>query len=122
MAGYDSYKDLNGVTWFVYTADQGWKMAAGVADDANPYYEPPPADLLSEMGKGGLQIFDKDIIRSDPPTVQQSQNLFLDLRKQIDRYAKEHKADVAIRVTASPGGAGWVVLGLILLALADDRR
>jgi len=119
--GYDGYTDRNGVAWFVYSGDQGWKMAAGVKDEVNPQYAPPPPDLVAEMGKGGLQIFGADIVKSDPPTAQQRENLFLDLRRQIDEYATAHKSDVVLRVTSKPdNGGAWVIAAAIILALLDE--
>jgi hypothetical protein len=120
MAGYDHYVDSNGVRWHVVTPakDHGWSLMADVdPEQANPYYVPDVDIQTASMEQGGLQLGPLDIVKSPPPTSQQQQTLFLELRDKIETYAREHRANVVLRVTASKGMPWWV-WGLIVVGVA----
>lgn len=110
---YDKYRDTNGVTWTV-GPPTGWMMAAWVLPDADPQYEPEADDQSASMppGYGGHMTEQPDI----PPSGDQQRVIFLDLVKNIESYAQAHRANVLLRVTASPPLPWWVwVVGAWLL-------
>src|ERR1041384_860281 len=94
---YDSYRDSNGVRWSIPPAiGQGWTMLAYVDDAADPKYNTPPPDMTASMPEPS------DAGTGVPhPTDEQTRVIFLDLRGKIEAYAKEHRGEVQLRVTAS---------------------
>lgn len=123
MAGYDRYKDSNGVTWTVITANNGFTMVGSVLDDADPRYDPPAEDQQAKMAEGGIQVGSSaDIVHTDPPTGEQTRTLFIELVGDIEKYAAAHKGAVLLKVTASPGIPWWVWAGLGFVVLGGGRR
>jgi hypothetical protein len=118
-----SYRDSNGVTWTVITAENGFTLIGSVLDEADPKYDPEPPDLTASMAQGGLQIGDLDIIKSDPPTGEQQRVLFIELVKKIEAWAKSHKGpQVSLRVTATaPVAVPWWVWVVGAMVLAKRR-
>lgn len=112
MAGeYQDYKDANGVTWTIITTKT--RIMGSVKDDASPRYFPAAEDQMAVIPSG-----------DDDTATERARKGFTSLRESIDSYATEHKQNVALEVTAKPGGGGaWVLLLLLALALgSDDKR
>ena len=106
--GYDKYKDTNGITWAVHQT--GWSMAAYVPEDASPRYEPPATDQQQTMPAP------PDAGKGVPlPSGEQQRVMFSALAADIEQYAKAHRTDALLTVTASPPIPWWVWLGLLLL-------
>lgn len=115
---YDRYKDSNGVWWTVAPPDgAGWFMVGYVADEEQAAYQPPPPDQMArtpapeDVGRGVAN-----------PTPEQVRVIFLQLVQLIEAYAKEHRTQVVLRVTAHSDAWGWLIaLGLLWLAMDDGR-
>lgn len=116
---YDSYRDSNGVTWTV-GPPTGWNMAAWVLETADPRYEPqaddqsasmpPPYDGHMTEGAGGT-----------PPSGDQQRVIFTQLVSDIEKFAKQNREHVLLKVTASPPVPWWVWLGLLWLISKRGR-
>lgn len=113
--GYDKYKDTNGVVWQV--RQTGWKMLAYVPDGADPSYEPPATDQQQEMTPASFDPVGEAV----GPSGEQQRVMFIDLTKDIETYAKAHRANVVLKVTASPPLPWWVWAGLAWLLLKRRR-
>jgi hypothetical protein len=126
ISSYDHYRDSNGVPWTVVHQNHGFTYLATVMDDANPRYTVEVEDQSAELPQGGIQLGPIDILKSDPPTSQQQENLYLELAQKIEQWAHKHAGDVALVVTASPSSntALWIALalGVFLVASASERR
>src|SRR4029077_2184020 len=117
MAGYDQYRDSNRVVWTVAPPDgSSWYMIAYVKDDAEIAYDPAPSDImastppLNEYGHA-----------APPPTPDQARAIFLKLTGKIEEYARQNRSKVTLRVAAHNDSGWMVVVGIILLAMLDDR-
>lgn len=127
--GYDKYKDSNGVTWTITPSDNlvatgglsltrlaeyQWKMLAYVADEAEVGYEPKAPDLVATMPA---------FLPGTTATAEQTRNVFVDLTTKIEQWARDHRQHVTLRVTASPNGAGWlIVAALVIYAMSQGSR
>ena len=109
--GYDSYKDANGVTWRVISASKA--ISAFMDPDVvGPRYDPDPPD----MGPATKPSLDDSA--TDSEVAERDRRTFINLRKDIDSFANEHKQAVILRVTAKRDDstlililiAGWLVL------------
>lgn len=112
--GYDKYKDTNGVTWQV--RQTGWNMLAYVADDASPRYDPPATDQQQ-----GLPPPDDTGSGVAEPTGEQQRVMFTALAADIENFAKQHRGNTLLNVTASPPIPWWVWLGLGWLLLKGKK-
>lgn len=119
--GYDRYRDSNGVTWTVITADSGFTMVGSVLDDADPRYDPPATDQQAKMQQGGIQVGGTEVVHTEPPTGEQTRVLFTELVGDIEKYAAEHRGAVLLKVTASAGVPWWVWVGVGLVVLKRGR-
>lgn len=112
---YDKYKDTNGVTWTVTPSEQlvatgglsltrlaeyQWRMMAYVPDENEVGYAPPAPDLVATMPA---------FLPGAVANAEQTRNIFVDLVGKIEGWAKEHRHQVTLRVTAS-AGPGWLLL------------
>lgn len=114
---YDHIRDSNGVTWTVIAADNGFTLMATVLDGADPKYDPPAEDQQAQMAQGGVQVGGVDVVHTDPPTGEQTRTLFTELVQAVEKYAKEHRGAVLLKVTASAGTPWWLWVGLGVLLL-----
>ncbi len=92
----ERYADRNGVTWVLSPSNPGpgrVQWAGWVAPDNARVYDPEPGGFIRQTKR--------------------------ELVADIEAYAKANS--VALRVTARADGAGWMILALIVLALADNR-
>lgn len=95
-----TYTDANGAEWLIL---EGGKSAIGVqrffgtpSPTGARRYDPLPPDT-DELAGAGL------------------------VRAAIEQYAREHRADLALLVQASPDRSGLILLALALaLILADE--
>jgi hypothetical protein len=129
--GYDKYKDTNGVTWTITPSDAlvatggitltmqanyQWKMMAYVRDEDEVGYAPPAPDLVATMPAP---------MPGATANAEQTRNIFIDLTSQIEGWAKEHRHQVTLRVTAS-AGSGWLLIlagaWLLYEVLGGKRR
>lgn len=116
---YDRYTDSNGVVWTMAPNDgSAWFMVAYVADTEPRAYEPAPTDIMASMPKP------EDTGRYGPgftvPTAEQTRVLFLDAVSKLEQYAKDHRNQVVLRVTAHNQALGWLVAALFIAAIAEE--
>lgn len=128
---YDKYKDTNGVTWTITPsenlvatgglsltrlAEYQWKMMAYVADEAEVGYTPAAPDLVATLPA---------FLPGTTADAEQTRNIFTDLVGQIEAWAKDHRHQVMLRVTASAGGGAWLLVlaaGWVLYEVFGKRR
>ena len=116
---YDRYTDSNGVNWTLAPPDASqWFIVAYVADTEQRAYDPAPPDMMASMPKP------EDTGRYGPgytvPTAEQSRVIFLDMVSKIDQFAKDHRNQVVLRVTAHNQALGWLVAALFIAAIAEE--
>lgn len=128
MAGYDHYKDRNGVTWTVVwpAGKKRFEAIATVEPEADPKYDPEPPDITVSMAQGGVQFLGLEIIPSEQATGEQQRTLFTELVDKIQQYAKDHPRDLLLKVTPSKEEASssklWAwLLGLGVVAILARR-
>jgi hypothetical protein len=110
---YDSYRDSNGVRWTI-GPPTGWNMAAWVLPDADPRYEPQADDQQASMPPNYDGNFTEQP-GGTPPTGDQQRVIFTELTTAIEAYAKAHRGNTLLQVTASPPVPWWVWAGLLYL-------
>lgn len=112
-AGYDRYKDSNGVWWTMAPPDgSSWFMIGYVADTEQRAYEPDAPNLMAKTPEPD------DIGRGVPaPTPDQARVIFLSLTSKIEDFAKNHQNQVVLRVRDHSDSIGWIV-GLIIIIAA----
>lgn len=97
------YTDKNGVIWKLITAESGVFATPDPASQRK-YSDAPDLGPISAQ-------------KGDRPGAAQ----IAGIKQVVEAYAGQHAKEVAIEVTAHrDGGAGWVLVLLALLVMADD--
>lgn len=97
------YTDKNGVIWKLITAESGVFATPDPASQRK-YSDAPDLGPISAQ-------------KGDRPGAAQIDGI----KKVVEAYAGQHAKEVAIEVTAHrDGGAGWVLVLLAVLVLADE--
>lgn len=97
-----AYTDKNGVLWQIIQAVTGFFATPDPAS-ARKYSDAP------DLGPIAAQ-------KGDAPGAKE----LAALKLVIEAYAGQHAKEVALEVTAHRDGGAWVLLVLLVLAVADD--
>lgn len=98
-----AYTDKNGVAWKIVVAQTG-VFATLDPESPRKYDDAPDLGPIAPLSKG------------DAPGAAE----LAAIKTVVEAYAGQHAKEVALQVTASGSGGGWILLLLIALAAMDD--